>query len=534
MDNIEVEYLASKIDDNTTLVSSFKDLGPEWFDQHADEILKSAMDAYPTQGQNSVIIPESTTSNELTLEYVDELAAGLNSNRNNLLIANAIIARKILEDGFFGRTYESVVANINSDIRLSYGIYEQDPDRAEELKQVKDLIVFFNKAVGLPTLIRDAISGTYSEGNYVLYMRLDNKARPVIDYYPLSVAYPSDYLYDHQSVVEFSIDDLKAKLRKTYAKTKKNKAVYYDNMDKEVQANYPAEVVKGYRDGDKVVRLDPRYCKVVKFMDMGRKFGVSPLFRCLRPLIVLDQIEKADVSDSKARSKKIIFQKLRREVMGPQYDRKGFEFAAHAHQQAAQALKTNFGLYTAIPAVEDMAYVQAKAQSEDSINQQKEYTKKLMVALGIGFTDGSSSLGVTRISVAQLMKTINAIGEKLEDVLHSFYRTYLEDSGFDPELAPTIKIIDAEQMEMEVRKSLASFLFNYLGGSYETALDLIGYDVLDEKAKRERENAAGYDQIFYPRQNGYTSSGENNGPGRPAGNDENGRQQYDQEYKSSN
>ena len=57
MDDIEVEYLASRIDDNTVLVSSYEDLGAEWFDKHADEILKSAMETYPTAGQNSVIIP---------------------------------------------------------------------------------------------------------------------------------------------------------------------------------------------------------------------------------------------------------------------------------------------------------------------------------------------------------------------------------------------------------------------------------------------------------------------------------------------
>ena len=530
MDNIEVEYLATPIDANTVLVSSSHDAS--WFAERADEILASALESYPTQGQSSVIIPETTNSNELTLDYIDELANGLNSNLSNLITANAIIAKKILEDGFIGRTYESIVANINSDFSLSYGLYEQDESRADELKQVKDKISFFNRAVGLPTLIRQAIAGTYAEGNYVLYMRLDNKARPVIDYYPLTVAYPSDYNYDHHSVVEFSIDNLKSKLRKTYAKTKKNKAVYFENMEKEVSANYPSEVVKGYRDGEKVVRLDPRYCMTVKFMDMGRKFGVSPLFRCLKPLIVLDQIEQADVSDSKARSKKIIFQKLRKEVMGPNSDRKGFEFAAHAHQQAAQALKTNFGLYTAIPAVEDLGYVQAKAQSEDSINQQKEYTKKLMVALGIGFTDSDSSLGATRISVAQLLKTVNAIGEALEDVLHNFYRTYLEDEGFDPELAPTIKIIDAEQMEMDVKKSLASFVFGTLGGSRSTAFEMVGIDPLDEKAKRERENEEGYDAIFYARQTAYTSTG-NEGAGRPAGNDENFRQDYDKEYRSS-
>lgn len=522
--------MASEIDDNTVLVSSTHDA--DWFRGREREILESALSSYPTNGQHSVVVPETTSNTTLTLETIDQLANGLNSNRANLLTANALISQKILSDGLIGRAYESVVANINTDFKLSYGIYEQDEDRAEELKQVKDVIDYFNKSVGLPTLIRKAIAGTYAEGNYILYMRLKDTVRPVIDYYPLSVAYPSDYLYDHHHVIEFSVDDLKSKLRKTYAKTKKNKAVYHENMDKEVKANYPAEVVKGYNENEKIVRLDPRYCKAVQILDMDRKFGVSPLFRCLKPQLILEQIEKADVSDSKARSKKILFQKLRKEVLGPSYDRKGFAEAAHAHSQAAQAIKTNFGLYTAIPAVEELSYVQAKAQSEDSINQQKQYTKKLMVALGIGFTDTDATVGAGKISVTQLLKTVNAIGESLEDVLHSFYRTYLEDSNFDPELAPTIKIIDAEQMEAGLKKELASFIFGTLGGSYSTALGIMGVDVLDEKAKRERENAEGYDKVFFPRATAYTSS-SNEGAGRPRGDGSGERQDYDGDYNES-
>lgn len=527
MDDYEVEYMATPIDENTVLVTSDHDAA--WIEERYDEILRSALENYPTAAHNSVLVSDTTSGQTLSLEYIDQLASGLNSSVANVITANAIILQKILSDAFFGQTYESVVKNINTDYKLSYGRYEEDNDYADVLPDVKAAIKYFNQSVGIKRLIRDAISGTYAEGNYVLYLRNEKNKRPTIDWYPLSIAYPSDYLYDHRNVIEFSIDNLKSRLRKTYQKTRKNKAVYYENIDKEVQANYPKEVVKAYRDGEKIVRLDPRYSDCVKFNSMGRKLGVSPLFRCLKPLIVLDQIQAADVSDSKARSKKIIFQKLRKELLGSDGTRKGFAEAAHAHEQAAQALKTNFGLYTAIPAVEDMYYVQAKAQSEDSINQQKEYTSKLLTALGIGFTDSGASLGAVKISVAQLLKTVNAIGESFEDVMYKFYRTYLEDCGFDPELAPTIKVIDSEQMEMDVRRLFAGFVYNTLNGSRRTAMNILDIDYDDERAKRQQENEDGDNDIFYARETSYTASG--NSGGRPKGNDENGRQDYDESYR---
>ena len=82
----------------------------------------------------------------------------------------------------------------------------------------------------------------------------------------------------------------------------------------------------------------------------------------------------------------------------------------------------------------------------------------------------------------------------------------------------------------KIKKSLASFVFGTLGGSRSTAFEMVGIDPLDEKAKRERENEEGYDDIFYARQTAYTSTG-NEGAGRPAGTEDVDHQAYDQEYQ---
>lgn len=524
MDGITIEY--TPIDDNTVLATSTADIQDA--EAIATEILRSAFEQHRNNinGMSSVIPTDNTTTQALTLDSIDAFANGLNSSIENLRTVNAIILRKVLEDGYLGIAYQSVVTNVNTDYKLFYPAYEDDDTYADALAEVKNIITQFNKDIGLKRLIREVVSGTYLEGNYPLYMRLDKNKKACIDHYPLTICYPSDYLSEGRNVLEFNLTSLKAQLQKTYQKTRRNKAVYFENMLKEVQANYPKEIIKGYTDNERLLRLDPKYSACVKFGDMGRKLGVSPLFRALRPLVILDQIEAADVSDSKARSKKIIFQKLRKEVLGPDGTRKGLDLALYAHQQAAAAIKTNFGLYTAAPFVEDLSYVQAKAQSEDAINQQKLYTQKMLISLGIGFTDIDSTVGAGKISVAQLMKMVNAICESFEDILHHFYETLLEENGMDPEMAPHIRVIDAEQMEMQVRRDLAQFVFSTLNCSLGTAMEIIGLDVKEEKEKREKENDDGYDDIFYPHQSSYTSSG--NRVGRPRTNWDTDKQEYDQ------
>ena len=97
-------------------------------------------------------------------------------------------------------------------------------------------------------------------------------------------------------------------------------------------------------------------------------------------------------------------------------------------------------------------------------------------------------------------------------------------------MAPKLTIIDAEQMSMDVRQDLASFLYNTLNASRETAFEVVGLDVRSERAKREAENEKGYDAIFVPYKTAYTRSG-NDGAGRPTNEDGDlDKQEYDRQY----
>jgi len=527
-----ISYNESKIDDDTVLVTSAAN--KQDIESRYDSILSSALDNYNTKKPEmySVYPADETSSTSITIDYIDQLAVGLNSTISNLRTANSLILRNVVSDSLLGRAYESIVANINTKYRLNYPETYKDKTTDEQWDDVKYLINSFNLDINIESLIRDSISIAYLEGNYPMYLRIkDNGA--VIDHYPLAICYPSDYRINGENALEFNIDNLKSKLRKTYTKNRKNKAVYFENIQKEIKANYPSEVVKAYNDGEKLTRLDTKYSGCLKVNAMGRKFGVSPFFRCLKPLIVLSNIETADVAASKSRSKKIIFQKLRKELMGEHYDKKGLAEQALAHESAAQAIKTNFCLYTAPAFVESLEYVTDEANDQESSALLKVYTSKLMTALGIGFVDSEiSTVTVANISINQMLRTINSISKQLERVLHKFYQDVLEANGLDPQLAPYIDIADSEEMEASLKKDIASFVYTTLNGSLETAYEYMGLDFNEEKRRRQSENDDGLTEVFYPRATSNTTAGNNIGDtsksaGRPADSEDTEKQAND-------
>lgn len=467
---------------------------------------------------------------EITLEQIDTLADGINSNLNNLLEANKIILRSVVADNILGRAHECIISNVNTEYDLVFNTDVEDEDYDEEkAKTATKIIKKFNEIIDLNSLIRDAVDLAWLEGNYVLCLRTNDDGGAIVDHYPLSIAYPSDYKINGNPVIEFDVNILKDRLSKTYKRTKKRKAIYFENIKKEIQENFPPAVYDAFTANEQYARLDANYTGCIKVGNNGRKFGVSPFFRCLKPLVVLSNIEAADVSSSKTRSKKIIFQKLRKELMGSEGLKKGFAEQAHAHQQAAQALKTNFCLYTAPAYVESLEYVTDNTPTcdPDTVNL---YNSKLLTSLGIGFSDNNiSNFTVAKISVEQMLRTINSITEQLEAVLERFYKTILNENGIEPKYAPKLNIIDSEQLDYSLRKEMATFIYGTLNCSLETTLKMVGIDIEDEKKKRQKENDNNIDKIFYARQTAYTTSGES---GRPPTSEDEAKQEQDKEYNN--
>lgn len=548
--NIEIQYIHTPLDNGAELVTASV---PEKMTQEEFEksILAAVMQEYQRNDkrrQYSVFPKENAYAAALTLEKVRSLAVGIHSNLAKVLELNNYLLQYVTIDAYMGRAYECIYSNINTDYKLTYP-EPMDGDDPRVFAQVQAEIENFNKFVDIKDLIRDAVSGTFLEGNYSTYLRLLKKdggvVSAVIDHYPLEICYPSDYCIDADSILEFNIKLLQTRLSKTYTKTKKTKkALYFKDMQDEIKNNYPDEVYQAYMNKEDYVSLDKLRTGCMKVNDMDRKFGVSPLFKALKALIVLDNIEAADVADSKARSKKIIFQKLRKELLGPTGERKGIAEMEYAHQAAMAALDTNFCLYTAPPFVEDLSYVVDKSTNDNTSDSIKQYTSKLLTALGISFADSElSSYSTANISVEQLMRTINGISEQLEKILNKYYQIYLEEIGLPKELAPTISITDSEMMEFGLRKDFASFIYSTLNVSRDTAFKLVGLDIDDEKQKRIKENEEGLDEIFKPRETAFNRSkdgltddivvaptGEEKKAGRPASSDDSAKQAFDQEY----
>ena len=282
--------------------------------------------------------------------------------------------------------------------------------------------------------------------------------------------------------------------------------------------------------------MNPKYTGVIRINNLNRKYGVSPIARAYIDLNMLDTFADTDRINSKAKGKKIIHQKMRKEVLGQDYNKDFFAELSYAHHNFMSAWKQSTVVVTTPPTVESITYVEPSVEmtSKDTYNI---YRSKVLSTLGIQFLmdSGSQSVSTASISVTQLMRTINSITEQLQDILKKWYKQIIVDNGFPIEYTPDVEIIDSEQLEMSLKKDLATLCYSTLNASLETCYDLIGLDIKDEAEKRKAEKEKGYDEIFTPRMTAYTNTGEDSQGGRPSDDnqDTQGKQNYDQEYNKT-
>ena len=530
-ENIQSEdyevIIRSKTSDGTEVVTSAEAITDKW--------LANAVAGYDATNQkySAYLKDGNSSSDKLTPEYIDELADGTQSDLKKIQVINNIVRKEINKDGIVGKTVECVTSNINTKTKISYDNEITGRNKTKQLQQVKEFISAFNKTINTKRLIRTSIPTTFVGGNYICYLRHeDNKYK--VDYYPLGVCEISDYDVNGDPVVLFNIKELRSRLQKVYKKTKKNKALFFQNIEDEVKANYPKEVYDAFVAKEEYAKLDVRYSGVIRINNLNRKYGLTPIFRAFKDILMLDTFDNSDRVNSKAKAKKIIHQKLRKEVMGTELNKKGFEDMSYAHENLMSAWKQPTVVVTTPPTVESITYVEPKIELTD-INTVNNYRSRVLAALGIGFLmdSGSQSVSTADISVTQLLRTINMISEQLEDILQKWYRQILIDNGLPVEYCPTIQVIDSEALDFDMRKDLASTLYTIFNGSMSTSLELLGIDVNDEKEKRIKENDENYEEIFRCRQTAYTSSGRgeitetNNKGGRPADSKNKAKQSYD-------
>ena len=522
----------SQTDDGTVVITSLNELSEE----RMNNVIRNAVASYdPENKQYSTYLKISASSEMLTVDRIDELARGLQSSLTNVQTVNGIIRNYINKDDLIGITYDAIEANVNTEFKCSFAQFPEQRNKTKQVNYAREVVDDFNAQINVRSLLRTAIPMTYAEGTYITYLRQKDE-NYIVDYYPLGIAEISDYLSNGQPVVLINMSKLKSALSKSMLKDKKNKALFFENQETEIQNNYPDEVYQAFKNGDTYAKLDVDHCGVIRIGNMGQKYGVSPLFRALRPALMLETFDTSDRVNAKAKAKKIIWQQLDPALMGPNNDKKGFAEQVTAHDNLLRAWKQNTVLVTTAPYVKDIKYVEPKVEMTN-IETVKQYRNREMAALGISFlnTDGQQTVSTAKVSLDQLMKNIGKIAEQIEDVLKRWYRIRLEDAGVDTMYCPDVKVSTTEMMGMEMKKAIAQFLFTTLNCSYKTAYEYMGLHAEDELRKRQAETEEGYDDVFVARQTSYTSTGNSGGggdsdkkTGRPKG-EETEKQIYDQQ-----
>ena len=485
----------------------------------------------------------TTSSSSTTIDDIKKLALNAQNDLSKILKINALVRQASNEDDIIGKVHESIESNLNSNVRFSFDNLPEEYD--ENIKNKADgEIKRFHKETNINDVMTTAITTTYDEGTCIMYLR-SKKYRGVyhhtIDKYPLGVAIVSDYSENSIPRILIDTNELTNRLQKTTLRSKKNKPLFFANTTDEIKNNYPKEVIDAYVSRERYAKLDLRRTGTNRFGNLNRKYGVSPIFKALKPKIMLDTFDKSDATNAKAKAKKIIAQMMRKETMGQSYEKKGLEDMAYAHIQLMNAWKNPTVVYTPPPCVEKIEYVEPKVEmtNEKTITQ---YRSRVTSALGISFlnTDGQQTVSTANISIKQLMKTINKIAERQEKILQRWYEIVLEEAGIPIEYCPTPHIIDAELLEFEMKQDLAEFLYSKLNCSYRTAYETLDLNFNDELERRKKEKDEGIDKIFTPHPTSYNSSGDtSNNIGRPEGSTDSGneidesKQEYDKEYTES-
>lgn len=501
--------------------------------------LEEAVKTYKESSNfHSTYFNESSGIINFKIEDVDRLALNAQTNLYNIIQINNIVRYFVNKNDILGKVYEAIETNINTEWTLVHPTYADE--EKEIYKQVDELIRVFNEKIKLNKLITESIPMTYLEGNYVLYLRKDKENNNFqVDYYPLGICEVADYEVNGDPYILINIKELESRLRKIYRKNKKNKELFYKNMESEIEDTYPEEVYQAFIEKEQFARLNIENSGIMRVNNLKRKYGLSPIFKALKPSIRLENIELSDDKNTLVRGKKIIFQKLIKELV-TQHDKlpnlTWMSAQAKAHVDLMTALNgKGTSVFTGTPWTESIEYIEPKLE-QTNVQIKNQYRQEIMTSVGIAYLSADKGgYGSAQISITELLKQINRIGEQLENILFKWYKGVLRDNNIDEKYCPKIKVMDSEKLNIELSMQLSRMLNTELNASLETTFNVLGLDVKTEARRRQQESELGYDEIFKPRVTAFTNSGgDSDDVGRPKDSKDKDKQDYDTDYNKKN
>ena len=495
--NLDGNYVISEMDSQKSMFENYIDL--------------SSYDVRKLEHLYDKLLENENGSYMTTSEELANLAKNTQSSIDKIVKVNSIIKYNVNKNDIVGRLIEVIENNINTNYRIDFPVSKTGKKKEiKMLDEAKECINRFNESIDIETLIKDCVISTYTEGNFVFYLRgSDDKGYGYVKY-PLKIVEVTDRTIDGEPIIVFNVRELKNRLRASinvYGKMKANQKVnIQDIIDKEVQRDYPTEVYEAYAVNDQYVYLDPAKVGTVRINNLGGKYGLSPIFKSLDSLLTLETIDNADRKTIQSKTKKIIHQKMRADGLN---EKGGFDTNAIGYAQASliQAMSNEVVVYTSNPLVESLEYVESKAELTD-YNTVLYNRNRALDSLGISFTANSSKNGANTVSInyQDLLKTINKIVKELEKIINKLYKTVLEEAGFLVEYSPKIKIQSTSLLDLDSCCKLVDLLYSKIGASYETVYNTLGMSVDAEVERRRKENEMGYDEIFMPHGNSYTSN----------------------------
>lgn len=451
-----------------------------------------------------------------TPEQISSLAKNTQTNLEKIIKINGMIQYYLNKSDLIGKTYEILENNINTNFTINYplveGINKSAKKKESKMKdEIRSLINKFNSNIDIKKLIVDNVMSVYTEGNFIMYLKGDSDNGYGVVKYPLDIIEITDRTIDGEPLVVFNVNELKSRLQGSinkYGKMKtKQKVDIKTIIQEEVKRDYPEEVYEAYKNNDNYVYLNPERIGVNRINNMGKKYGVTPLFKALTPLLTLETIDNVDRKNLQAKAKKVFYQKMRKECID---DNGQIDINAVGYAQASllQAMDSDVVIYTSTGLVESLEILEPKADPTDN-DIVSSNRNRVLGACGITFSSNESKNGanVVKINYEDLLKTINKINRGLERILNKLYKVILDENGFPAEYAPTINIQNTLLLDLDSCSKLVDLVYSKIGLSYKTAIEALGLDYDEEVSRRKAENDNKFDEeIFIPHGNSYTSN----------------------------
>lgn len=526
----------------------------------SDYVRQATYDFEKLNHTYSRLLDKESSTYVTSTEELTNLAKNTQNSLNKILKINGIVKYYINKEDLIGRVIETIENNVNVNFKVNYPNIALNATKKKELKmidEIQKLVDKFNKQINIPQLIRNNALTTYSEGNYIYYLMGDYERGYGIVTYPLDLIEVTPMKVDNEPVIALNVNELKSRLqssRQKYRGLKSNKLIDIEkDIENEIKRDYPKEVYDAFIQKDTYALLDPKRIGVSRINNLKGLYGLTPIFKSLGSQLILETIDKSDQKLLIQKTKKIYYQKSRKELMGEKYtNKKPVNEIGYSHASLVQAMGQDTVIYSSMPYIEDLEILEPKTELTDA-NTVSNYRNRVLSALGISFVSGEStaSSNTIKINYGELLKIVNKISKQLEPVINKFYQLILEENGFLVEYSPTITIEDTELLDTDSKLKLLDVVFSKIGLSYDSTFNILGLDTTTEVNKRIKENKGikidgvdtSYDSIFAPHSNSYTSnsndllnndkeddSTNSNGSVKNTNTD---KQDYDQQYQDS-